>query len=265
MKMILKNYKGQCSTFTKYCLVFFIFVSSTKESIAQINGNEKLFYDVSYKIGGLSSGLGKLTISNEGFINQHIGITKGDLQFVTYKKWDYFFKVRCSNSSYYNTTTFKPVVFFSQTSLQNERRSVFSIFQPDKKTVKSSFRLQNKFSHSESKFYSNQPLDIVAVFTQFRMLRFNDVSVGEVFDLSFLFDNHFYTSKVKYLGNDNLSVLNQGAVQCIKVAISIDSADEIEKSKNYVWITNDARRLPVKFVYQMPLGFVEVLLIKFIH
>jgi len=105
--------------------------------------------------------------------------------------------------------------------------------------------------------------DIMSVFYYARTLDIAGVKPGESFPLSFYLDDSLYTSKIVFLGRDQI-VTELGKINCLKFKPMVLKGEVFnEPYPMELWITDDLNRLPVLVKSAVIVGSVKIELIAY--
>lgn len=163
--------------------------------------------------------------------------------------FDFFYKVRNRYESYVDRSTLLPYLYV-------ENRKEGSWKHTDKV----------KFNQSEGKIVANKgtfltkgkTFDFVSAYYFARGLDISKIKVGDRFELPYFLDDGIYTLSITYVGKE---VMNSsiGKFNCLKFNPTIIPGRIFKKdSKLYLWITDDANRIPVKANVGLIVGSVTM-------
>ena len=222
-----------------------------------------------YKLGAFQVGE-KLTYSARyGFINAadvKMEIVDGKKEFngrktyhlvanaKTTSSFDFFMKVRHRYDSYIDQTELLPYQFTESVREGNYKRDGFANF--DQKN--------NKIVATKGTFDApDYTFDIISLYYFARCIDLKNISVGEMIKMKFFLDDGIYPADIEYLGKETIST-DAGKFECIKFSPSLQPGRVFRKdSRMYIWITNDANRIPVKVEVEILIGSVILELEKY--
>jgi hypothetical protein len=162
--------------------------------------------------------------------------------------------VRNRWDSYISTNTLMPYMFTETVQEDNYHREGYINFDRKNKKVTTN---KGAFSIEENTF------DIISVLYYARSLDFKGVKPGDILTFSYFLDDTLYPMHIKYLGVEKIKTPN-GKVECLKFTPTLVKGRMFRKnSKMYLWVTNDANRIPVRADVEILVGSLHLDLISF--
>lgn len=183
---------------------------------------------------------------------------KKPLHFVakggTTPSFDWFLKVRHRYDSYVDQTELLPLQFTESVREGKYKRDSYANF--DQKG--------NKIVASKGTFVSDDvTFDILSMYYFARCLDIKNVKVGEVIKMKYFLDDGIYPLDIEYLGKETITT-ESGKFECIKFSPALQPGRVFRKdSRMYMWITNDANRIPVKVEVEILIGSLVLELVKY--
>lgn len=183
---------------------------------------------------------------------------KKPLHFVasgrTTPSFDWFMKVRHRYDSYVDQKELLPMQFTESVREGKYKRDSYANF--DQKG--------NKIIASKGTFVSDDvTFDILSMYYFARCLDLRNVKVGEIIKMKYFLDDGIYPLDIEYLGKETIKT-ESGKFECIKFSPALQPGRVFRKdSRMYMWITNDANRIPVKVEVEILIGSVVLELEKF--
>ncbi|UKJ08218.1 DUF3108 domain-containing protein [Solitalea lacus] len=163
-------------------------------------------------------------------------------------------KVRNRYDSYINPATLKPFLFTESVREGTYKRDSYASFDRKNKVVNS-----NKGSFP----ISDNTLDVLSILYYARALDLNQFSKGSKITIDFFLDDQTYPIAITYLGNEYIKT-PFGKVECMKFSPDVAEGRVFRKnSKIYLWVTNDANRVPVRAEVEILIGSLRLDLIGF--
>jgi hypothetical protein len=164
-----------------------------------------------------------------------------------------FYKVRNRYDSYLNKKTMTPYLYTENIREANYRRNDKARFyQEEKKVVSNNGTFKAK----------GQIFDVVSAYYFARNLNINTLKEGDTFSLDYFLHDGISKMDIQYVGKEVVKT-SLGYVRCIKFSPSIQPGRIFRKnSKLYLWITDDANRIPVKAHVEILVGSVTLELIN---
>lgn len=101
-------------------------------------------------------------------------------------------------------------------------------------------------------------LDIVSLIYNFRYSgRLQNLQKGENIEIYFWDINEFYPLKLKFGGSEEIKT-KAGTFQCLKIEPIIKKGSDLSKKTPLtIWITDDARKLPVMIQFNLTVGSIK--------
>jgi hypothetical protein len=164
-----------------------------------------------------------------------------------------FYKVRNRYDSYVDKKTMTPYLYTENIREANYRRNDKARFYQDEKKVVS----------NNGTFKANgQTFDVVSAYYFARNLNISTLTEGDTFSLDYFLHDGISKMDIQYVGKEVVKT-SLGYVRCIKFSPSIQPGRIFRKnSKLYLWITDDANRIPVKAHVEILVGSVTLELIS---
>ena len=159
--------------------------------------------------------------------------------------FDFFMHVKNRYDSYVDQQTLLPYQFTENVREGNYKRNSYANFD----------RADNKVQASKGTY--NVPantFDIISLYYFARSLDLKNISVGESVHMNYFLDKAVYPANIEYLGKETIST-ETGKYECLKVSPTLQPGRVFRRdSKMYIWISNDANRIPVKIEVEILIG-----------
>lgn len=181
----------------------------------------------------------------------------------TYTKYDWFYKVRDTFSSYVDTSTLSSLRFVRITNEGSTHVSNDNVFDYSHDKVYCLSKNKEKKYHEDSVSMSSCTYDVLAGIYYTRNLNFNQYQVNDTIPVKLYLDSHVYSIHLTYLGKE---VVNSslGKFRCIKFNVSLIAGTIFKEGEEMsVWVTDDKNRLPVYIEAPIIVGSVRVELQSF--
>jgi len=164
-----------------------------------------------------------------------------------------FYKVRNRYDSYIDKETLCPYLYTENIREANYRRNDKARFYQDEKRVVS----------NRGTFKGNgQTFDVVSAYFFARSLDISKLKQGDKFSMNYFLGDGISKLEVEFVGRERVKTV-LGTFNCIKFSPSIQPGRIFRKdSKLYLWITDDANRIPVKAHVEILVGSVTLELIN---
>jgi len=168
--------------------------------------------------------------------------------------FDFFYKVRNRYESYITKEALTPLLYVENVKEGNYRRSDRVRFYPeDQKVVSKKGTFPAK----------RQTFDLVSAYYFARSLDMADIRQGKTLTLYYFLSDGVYDLQIQYVGKERVKT-SLGYFNCLKFSPSIQPGRVFRKdSKLYLWITDDANRIPVKAQVELVVGSLTMELTEF--
>ncbi len=164
--------------------------------------------------------------------------------------FDVFYKVRNRYDSYISKDNYSPFLY-TENIRENRytRNDKVRFYQDDKKinAKKGAFRSP-----------VSQTFDLVSAYYFTRNLDLSNIKIGEKLTLHYFLDDEVTPLTVEYFGKETIKT-NLGKIRCLKFSPSIRPGRVFKKdSRMYLWISDDANRIPVKAQAEVLVGSINM-------
>lgn len=159
--------------------------------------------------------------------------------------FDFFMRVRNRYDSYIDQSQLMPYMFTENIREGNYKRNSYVNFDHAKKKV-----ITNKGIYP----IPANTLDVISAFYYSRCVDVRDLRKGDKFKLEYFLDDGVYPLTVEYIGKETITT-ESGTFDCIKFSPELQPGRVFRKdSKMYLWISNDANRIPLKVEVEILIG-----------
>lgn len=251
-----------------FLLLFFSLLSAAQNTCTVNNqafqSGEYLSYRIDYNWGAvwLETGEVSFTTTLIDLNNTKVFHFIGDGK--TYKKYDWFFKVRDKYESYADTLTLKPLRF---TRNVNEGRNsaqddyVFNFKKNKIYTFEARNKKPVKLDSIKLKSCTN---DVLTAIFYSRCLDFSLYKSGDTIPITFVLDGKIYPSYMRYIGKEIINTELFGPIRCIKFCPKLLEGTIFRSGEEMtVWATDDENKIPVYVKTPITVGYIKVHLIKY--
>lgn len=264
MQLKTKTMKRSLS-FLIFALIGFTLQAQTLRSITNtaFKRGEIIRYKVYYDAiltGKVNAGEAELEVKDENKLiagrgTYHVvglGMTKG--------AFNLFYKVVDRYETYIDELAMVPWVFIRRVNEGGYKISQDVTFNQYKKYASS---LNNKNSVTTTTVVPDNIQDIISAFYYARTLDFTNATVGKEFPVPFFIDDTVFTSKIVYLGKEDITT-GIGTFSCIKVKPSVATGNVFsDPYPMTMWVTDDKNHLPVMVESAIIVGTVKLELMKY--
>lgn len=168
----------------------------------------------------------------------------------TNSSFNFFMKVANRYDSYVSSKTLLPSLYTENIKEGTYKRDGYANF--DRK---------NKKISTKKKTYENIPdkaLDVISAFYYARSVDVTKMKQGEKFKMEYFLDDGVYPLEVQYVGKETITT-DLGKFECLKFSPTLQPGRIFRKdSKMYLWISNDANRVPMKVEVEILIGSLKL-------
>ncbi|MEO5911161.1 MAG: DUF3108 domain-containing protein [Pelobium sp.] len=164
--------------------------------------------------------------------------------------FDIFYKVRNRYDSYIDRKTFTPYLYTENIRESKYKRNDKARFYQD----------EQKVTAKKGTFKSpvEQTFDLVSAYYFARNLDLTGVKTGDKFTINYFLDDEISPLTIEYVGKETIKT-SLGRISCLKFSPSIKPGRVFKKdSKLYLWISDDANRIPVRAEAEVLVGSVTM-------
>lgn len=234
----------------KYLIAFLLTAICLQNAFSQqqlsepaFKSGEKLSYKLKYGIFTAAEAHMRVEDSPVKFDNEpgyHIiadGYTAGT--------FDVFYKVRNRYESFIDQKTLLPNYYTENRHESNYKHTDKVTFDHDKNVIKAD---KGQFP------FSGKVFDFVSAYYFARCLDVSKIKIGEKIELKYFLEDGIHALTITYLGKERVKC-PLGTFNCLKFNPTIIPGRIFRKdSKLYLWITDDANRIPVKAHVEVVVG-----------
>ena len=172
------------------------------------------------------------------------------VQGTTSGSFDIFYKVRNRYDSYIDQKNYTPYLYTENIREDNyTRNDKVRFYQTDKKII------ANKGTF---KTPTEQTFDLVSAYYFSRNLDLTNAKQGDKFTINYFLDDEVTPLTIEYVGKEVVKT-SLGKIRCLKFSPSIRAGRIFRKgSRLYLWISDDANRIPVKAQAEVVVGAITM-------
>lgn len=253
-----------CINFCMFIMkkIFFVFYLSLTLSpiFSQIKPNEKLVFAASYNMSGLMTQLAQVTMETNLVQTSKKTFLHLSLEAATFSKWDSFFKIRDLYESYVDPSNLKPSLYKRNMYEGGYTKMEKYIFNQDGKTISGITKKRNKPEQINTFKVGINTLDVISMVYKLRLVNFEKYKPGQILSYVIVFDQKEFPVSLKYMGKETISTGIFGSKTCYKISIAAKTNALRGKDKNLIWLTADAKKIPVLAKFSIPVGTGQLLL-----
>ena len=235
------------NTLTILLLLVSLISFSQETTPKAYKSGEWLQYRMSYS-GFLKAGTATLELKETVLDGKKVYHAKGFGKTSTIIGW--FFKVRDTYESYFDTETSKPYLF---------KRDVNEGGHIIRRDIK--FDHKNKIATIHDHKYkkvTQEPIgnvqDMISSFYYLRNINIDTLKIGDEIGMDMFFDSKTYPFKLRYLGTEILKT-KFGKVKTIKLRPIVQAGRVFKESESVtIWVTADDNKIPIKLKASLAVG-----------
>ncbi len=233
-----------------------IFCSFTVKKTVVVPAGETLVYAGSYNLKGLMTQLAQVTMSTETVTTAKNSYLHLNCELSTFSKWDKFFKIRDVYESYVNPSTLKPSLYKRSIDEGGYKKKEKYAFKGN--SVTSTAKKGSKQETTKTFAIGTSTQDVISTMYKLRSLDLTKIKTGQTQSFTIVFDEKQIPVSLKLLGTETISAGNLGEKLCYKFSIGAKTDVLKGKDKNLIYLTADAKKIPVLMKFSIPVGTGEL-------
>ncbi len=219
---------------------------------------ETLTYVLSYNWFFIWTDVGEATFS----VTNDVKFDQNALHLHTlgksYPFYDWFFKVRDVYESWVNPQSLRPIYFNRDINEGGYTKENEYVFNWEKGIVNARIRRKkgaNKFYDIEVKPCT---YDVVTAIYVARNINFGNLQKGQSVPIDVILDREVYNVNYRFVGREQKHVKGLGTLSTLKFRVELIAGDVFKKGQYlFVWVSNDANRIPVFIESPIRVGSVK--------
>jgi hypothetical protein len=225
---------------------------------------ESLKYSIGYQLMGVWVGAGDVTftVKEEDLWGNHCYKFKGF--GTTYPRYDWFYKVRDTYTSYADQKSLQPYRFTRDVSEGGFYYREDNIYRYSDSSVYSVLKVKEKPLKLDTFPIKKNSFDVLSLVYESRSIDFSSKRIGDRILLRMVIDRGTHDIFIRYLGTDTYEHDEFGEIECyvfspLLVEGSIFKAGEGMK----VWVSKDNNRIPIFIESEIRVGTIRSELIEY--
>ncbi|MBR5385493.1 MAG: DUF3108 domain-containing protein [Bacteroidales bacterium] len=211
-----------------------------------------------YKWGMLNADVAKfdIHISDDTYKGRPVYYMEGSGK--TIKLVSSFFDIRYKFESWASHDMFKPLKAGRNAVENNYTVNGTQVFDWKAHTVSVDTK-SSRHGHKMARVgISDCTMDLLTAIYQIRRTDITAMRPGDSMTADMVIDHGVYPVTLKYIGKTTISVKGLGLVRAVKFSCSVVAGDLFEEDSEeaYLWLTDDANRLPVYVKAELKMGSV---------
>lgn len=222
---------------------------------------EQVEYSVYYNWGPIWVDAGLVSFSvHEKFYRNRL-VYHLDSYGQTHRRYDWIFKVRDRFQSFVDMETFRPLWYEMDTYEGGfVARDVYHFF-PERDVVITTTENSENPRQTDTVMIKPCSFDVVTAVYIARNLDYASFGINEPIPFSVLIANELHELNSRYLGTDTVTTREGEVYDCIKFSVELVEGFIFKPGDEmFVWVTNDANRVPVLVEAQIRVGSVKAML-----
>lgn len=235
------------------CAFFACFTSFAQQNTT-VKAGEKLVFTASYNMSGLMTQLAQVTMETANVKTSKATLLHLKCTAATYSKWDSYFKIRDLYESYVNPANLKPVMHKRDVEEGNYKKQMKYAFNYKNKNAKVTLNKKDIKDKVSNVAITPTTNDVVSLIYQLRNSDLSTLQPGGSKQFTLLFDEKLYPVTVKLMGKETIDAGPLGKKLCYKLSVSAKTDKLKGKDQNLIWLTADAKKIPVFMKFNIPVG-----------
>jgi hypothetical protein len=235
----------------KILIVYLLFASCAlfaqeKKRIPYKSG-EWLEYKMSYS-GFFKAGTATLELKETMLDGKKVYHAKGYGKTTGFISW--FFKVKDTYESYFDTAQPKPYLFKRDVYEGGHiiKRNISFDYEKDTATIE-----DFKYKTIKKMPFANVQ-DMISAFYYLRNVDIDTIKVGDEIKLNMFFDSKSYPFKLRFLGTEVIKT-KFGKIKTLKMRPIVQSGRVFKESESVtIWVTADDNKIPIKLKASLAVG-----------
>jgi hypothetical protein len=219
---------------------------------------EKLVFEISYTwlFVWTDVGMAELTVSAEKRFGRDLLHIKASGETHTFYNW--FFEVHDLYETWVDPVTVEPVYFNRDIYEGGFTKENEYFYDWNKNQVAIRVRRKKGPNRYDTLSVSRCTYDVISAVYAARNLDFSGIKPGKTFPVEVLMDEEVYHIGYRFLGREEKRVSGLGRFRCLKFQIDVVAGDIFSgDQKLYLWVTDDANKLPVAVETPIQVGSIK--------
>lgn len=216
---------------------------------------ESLTYKVYYNAGPMWVSAGEIYFKLHDINHQGKQTLYGVSEAVSYKSFDWFFKVRDKLETYMDPETLQSYKF--SRDVYEGGYTFYRSYDWDRKTNTIKSFEDRKDGRTKTETIKNVDpcaTDLLSVFYWARTIDFNKYKAGDKIPVSLAADDKVYDLYIRYEGREQYKT-KLGTFNCMKVKPLLVEGEVFRAGEGMtIWFTDDDNRIPVRIESQLLVG-----------
>ncbi|GAB4376409.1 MAG: hypothetical protein Kow0075_03510 [Salibacteraceae bacterium] len=219
---------------------------------------ESITYSVYYHLWGVWVGAGEVTFTVES--DEFLG--KPCLKFngegATYKRYDWFYKVRDTYTAFSHPDNLKPYRFSRNISEGSFFMREENIYDYQRHKIYSVLKVKENPIQLDTIDLKPNSYDVLSLIYHVRDIDFSKVKPGEKIPIRMVIDRETYDLYVRYIGVKTYKHSELGEVECYVFSpLLVEGTIFKDGERMTVWVTTDRNTVPVYIESEIRVGSIR--------
>jgi hypothetical protein len=247
-------------------LIICPFVYAQSQCLGPLNAfqpGEKLFYQAYYNWGFIWVHAGDVVFSVSSKPYQSKMVYYFETTGNSLKSYDWMYKVRERFQSYVDRDKFQPLWAERSSSEGGYKAYEQYTFSPSGKKI-ISVTENSKRPLAKDTLNSKQcTFDVLSAIYFCRTINFENHKIDEKIPINTVIDNELYSLYLRYKGKETIKTKDNKYYKCIKFSALLVGGTIFKGGEDmFIWVTDDANRIPVLVEAKILIGSVKAYIIK---
>jgi hypothetical protein len=216
---------------------------------------EKLVFTASYKMSGFLTDLAQVSMETSEVKTSSKTLYHFKCRASTFKKYDFFFKIRDVYESYVNKSSLLPALYRRDIQEGGYKKKMKYVYNQKKKIIKSE-QIKKRGDGSDwvvnkNFSFSDGAMDVISTLYNVRNLPIQNAAAGDSKTFNIIFDKKETPVTIKFNGKETIDAGNLGQKECYRLQI-LTTGDFLKSAT--IWLTADANKVPVQAQFTIPIG-----------
>jgi len=243
--------------------LFFVVPGVYAQRVYPFVPNEEMDFAAYYNWGPVWIYAGDATLTSDSTTYKHKRAVKLSAVAHSLKKWDFIFSLKDNYKAIADMDGFRPL-FYEKKTMEGGYW-IHNIYRFDwgQKWL-NVFTESKRFPKKDTTYRLNHPLyDVLTATYYLRTLDLSKISVGDTFDIPVISDGVFDTYHIVYAGIGAMAYRKDKIPCHIYKAVLTSSTFFSRKDPLSVYVTADAKRLPIYVEANIIVGSIKIYLIPY--
>ena len=179
----------------------------------------------------------------------------------SHESYDWLFKVRDQYQSYLDKETLQPLFFYRKNSEGGYNVENKYIFDWEENQIYSFTQNSDKPYSEDTLSIPNCTFDVLSLVYYTRNIDYSKLKIGDTIPAVSIIDNEVFNLYFRYLGKERIKDRQGKYYSCIKFSALLIEGTIFKGGEDmFIWVTDDANKVPVLVVAKILIGSVKAYL-----